>query len=209
LRAARSRLADVVVIATTDCPQDDAVAAEAQRLDFPWVRGSEDDVLSRYHLAATKHSLDIVCRITADCPFIDPEVVDAAFWLLFEGRHDYASNTLRRSFPRGLDAEVFRFEALDRAHQEATDLAEREHVTPHIYRNPTTFSLGSLEHEEDLSANRWTVDQAEDLLLAREIIKRLPPEDLGFSYHDILAVLAAEPELAEINAHVEQKKIWG
>ncbi|GAB4257790.1 MAG: glycosyltransferase family protein [Deferrisomatales bacterium] len=207
-RAARSRHADEVVIATTDRDRDDAVAAEARRLGLPCVRGSEEDVLSRYHRAAAARKLEVVCRVTSDCPLIDPEVIDALFDLFFTGGYDYASNTLRRTFPRGLDAEVFHARALGEAHGAARDPAEREHVTPFFYRNPQRFRCGGLEHAEDLSGHRWTVDEPADLAFVRAVLDRLDPEVRAadtFGYRDVLRVLRDHPELARINAHVRQK----
>ena len=207
-RAGRSRRAAEVVVATSTEPGDNPVAAEAARLGFPCVRGSEDDVLSRYHLAAETRGLDVVCRITADCPFIDPEVLDAVFAVFFETGCDYASNTLRRTFPRGLDAEVFSFRALDRAHREARAASEREHVTPYICGGAPGFSLRSVERADNLSVHRWTVDEEPDLRLIREIASRLcPRHGTRFGYRDILGVLDREPGLALINAHVAQKKV--
>jgi spore coat polysaccharide biosynthesis protein SpsF len=205
-RAARSRHAEEVVVATSSEPRDDPVAEEAARLGLPCVRGSEEDVLSRFHLAAVSRGLDVLCRVTADCPFTDPDVLDAVFAVFFECRCDYASNTLRRTFPRGLDAEVFSFRVLEQAHREAREAFEREHVTPYIYGGSTKFSLRSVECGEDLSAHRWTVDEEPDLQLIREIAARLCPlHGGGFGYRDVLAALGREPGLALINAHVAQK----
>lgn len=206
IRAARSQRADVTVIATTNAPDDDAIVAEAQRLGFPSVRGSEQDVLSRYHLAAGQHKLDVICRVTSDCPLIDPELIDSLFDLFSDGPYDYVSNSLTRTFPRGLDAEVFSLEALDTAHRLARSGPEREHVTLFLYRNPALFRLGGLESPTDLSNHRWTVDEADDLSLVEAILERMPLPAAEFSYRDVLGILEREPDLRRINAHVTQKE---
>lgn len=207
LRAARARNADVVVIATTERDEDEAIAAEARKLGLPCTRGSETDVLSRYHLAALDQRLEVVCRITSDCPFIDPEIVDAAFELYLSGSFEYTSNTLVRTFPRGLDVEVFGFEALQRAHREALLPEDREHVTPYFYRHPELFRLGNLTGERDLSHHRWTVDEEDDFRFLAAVIDKLHGDPISAGYRDVLALVDADPALAVINASVEQKEV--
>jgi spore coat polysaccharide biosynthesis protein SpsF len=211
-RAQRIDGVDRVVVATTTAPSDDAVIAECERLGVRWGRGSEDDVLARYVAAARASEAELIVRITSDCPLLDPrvsaDVVRALAGALARGEAvDYASNTLARRYPRGLDTEVFTIEALERAHRTARTAREREHVTLTMYEHPADFRLVSVAPGRDASAHRWTVDTAEDLHLVREVMARLTPtHGEVFGLEEVLALLEREPWIAEINRHVEQKK---
>lgn len=125
---------DQVVCAVPDEARSAPIAAEAASLGIPVVYGSETDVLARYHQAAVEHRADVVLRVTADCPMIDPAVCALVLGPVLAGAADYASNVLPRTWPKGLDCEAFTFAALDRAHREATDAYDREHVTPWLQR---------------------------------------------------------------------------
>ncbi len=205
-RTRRARMLDAVVVATTSESRDDAVAHECQALGVPAFRGSEDDVLDRFYRAAQAADASTVVRICADCPLIDPRVIDLVVATFFERRADYASNTLERTFPRGLDLEVTSFETLERAWRQATDPPEREHVTPFIYRRPESFRLNSVTSGRDHSHHRWTVDTAEDLAFVRELYARLDNDD-RCHWRDAAAVVNDEPELADLNRHVRQKPL--
>jgi len=168
-------------------------------------RGSEEDVLSRfYHAAAYFHS-DIIVRITADCPLIDPKIIDAAIDL-FLGTKD-CSYISTKKFPRGLDVEVFSFQALKEAFETATDQAEREHVTLHLYRNPERFSLAYLICPYDLSDLRITVDERDDLLAVRALYDALRKHP-HFGLKEIYALFLQKPDLFLLNAHVKQKPVF-
>jgi spore coat polysaccharide biosynthesis protein SpsF len=206
-RLRRARLLDAVVVATSTQAQDADVAREAEALGAGVTRGSETDVLDRYAQAAREAKADVVVRVTSDCPVIDPDVVDltiAAFRAACPAV-DYASNTLQRSYPRGLDVEVFSAEALARAAREARADAQREHVTPYFYQNPGRFRLVSVVNDQDLSGYRWTVDTAEDLALVRAIYARLSGD--AFGWRDVIALLEAEPDLRALNRDVVQKSL--
>lgn len=205
-RVRRAALVDRVAVATSDAPEDDVVAAECRRLAVPCFHGSENDVLDRYRRAAGAFSADVVVRVTADCPMIDPGVIDLAIAAFLRARPDYASNTLRRTWPRGLDTEVTTAAALDRAWREATEDYQRVHVMPYFYQNPDRFGLLSVTGPHDLGDWRWTVDTPEDLEFARAIFGRLGPGD-GFSWRDVRRLVTAEPSLADINRHVRQKAL--
>lgn len=198
-RAARARL-DALVVATSDEAADDPVAALAEREGLRCFRGSLGDVLDRFYRAAAPMHPEHVVRLTADCPLIDPAVVDRVVRVHLEGGYDYTSNTLRRTFPHGEDTEVMRFPALERAWREATSAYDREHVTPYLYRNAERFRLGSVEAQEDRSQLRWTVDYAEDLEFVRAVYEALYPTRPDFSTADVIDLLAHRPELAALNA---------
>ena len=205
-RLARSKLMDQIVVATTTKTSDDFIVAECDRLKVPVFRGDEEDVLDRYYRAALAHGADGVVRITSDCPLIDPEVVDRVIRAFLDGSPDYASNSLERSYPRGLDAEIVSMEALTRTWEEATEPYQRVHVTPYIYQNPNRFRLLPINSDVDYSHYRWTVDTQEDLDFVREVYCRFEDDD-SFTWKDILSILVKEPELAEINRHIQQKSL--
>lgn len=213
LRVKASRLTDAIVVATTTNPRDDRVAAEALRCGVGVSRGSEDDVLSRYYHAACEHQAEIVVRMTSDCPLFDAGVLDAMLEIFLACQKetpplDYMSNTYgRRTFPRGLDTEIFTFAALERAFNEAHQPYEREHVTPYLHQHPELFTLRGFFGETDHSGYRWTLDTDDDWELIRTIYDTLYSEGEIFTTEAALALMAARPELAAINAHVEQKKL--
>jgi len=202
-RLRASHLTDDLIVATTTLAKDDAIVEECQDCGVPSYRGDENDVLDRYFRAAESTKADIVVRVTSDCPLIDPEITDKTIRAFLRGQPAYASNTLVRTYPRGLDTEVISRNALTRAWQEARRPYEREHVTPYIIEHPADFQLLSVTDAEDYSAHRWTVDTPEDLAFVRAIYSR--HEDAMFSWRDVLKLLEAEPELADLNRSVVQK----
>jgi len=208
-RIKRVKNIDEIVIATTTEDKDIEIAKEAERLNTPYFRGSESDVLSRYYYAAKEHEADVVVRLTSDCPLLDPKVTEAiiAYYLDNMDRYDYVSNTLERSYPRGLDTEVFSFKVLERAFNEAVLERDREHVTPYLYLNKDKFNLGSYKSEVDYSENRWTLDTEEDFTLINKIYDALYSKNQFFGMQEILELLKEQPELKEINREIEQKKI--
>lgn len=211
-RARAIRGLDEVVVATTRLERDDAVVTESERHGARSWRGSEDDVLSRYLGAARESGADVIMRITSDCPLLDPElssgVLSALLSALAAGDPvDYASNSLVRRNPRGVDTEAFTRAALERAAEQATAAREREHVTLYMYEHPDAFRLLSIPGEHDHAHHRWTVDTPEDLQLVREVYARLAPDHgLLFGMQPVLDLLVREPWIARINQHVEQKK---
>lgn len=195
-----------IVIATTTNIADDPVEAVCDKLGLACFRGSEQDVLSRYHGAADLAKADIVVRVTSDCPLIDSRAVSAVLDLLGNGtKFDYVSNVMERTYPRGMDSEAFTFAALDTAHREAHKPAEREHVTPFILTQPSKFRLGSVKYHRDLSFHRWTVDTEEDFELIRNLLEDVYPRKPEFQMEDCLDSLGMHPDWFQINSHVEQK----
>ena len=198
---------DEVVVATTTLPSDDVIADYCQQEGFPCFRGSEEDVLDRYYQAALCFQANQVVRVTSDCPLIEPTIIDAMTLRFQENAGlDYLSNTITpRTFPRGLDAEVFSMKALARAWQEDDNSAWREHVTPFLYRHPETFALDVFVNDTDYSGMRWTVDTAEDLAFVQQIYDYFGHG--AFSWRDALAALETHPEWLLINEHVQQKQV--
>lgn len=205
-RVARARLVDEVVVATSTSPADEAVVAECERLGVASFRGDEQDVLDRYYRAAVHFRAPTVVRVTSDCPLIEPEIVDEVVAAFQAARPDYASNTLERTYPRGLDTEVMSLDALARAWAEAPEPYHWIHVTPYFYQNPELFSLVSVTQARDDSEQRWTVDTADDLAFVRQIYERLGGGDEVY-WQDVLDLLEREPGLRALNRDVRQKAL--
>jgi spore coat polysaccharide biosynthesis protein SpsF len=196
-RLARCREIDRLVVATSDRPDDDVLAAEVARLGVAVHRGSLDDVLGRFAGALKGFGpAEAIVRLTADCPLADPQVIDACIRLQRETGADYASNALKRTYPRGLDVEVIRAGALAEAAAEAADLYEREHVTPFIYRRPERYRLADLTGPADLSRLRWTVDTPADFAFVEDVYARLHPSKPDFTSADVLALPITHLEAA-------------
>jgi spore coat polysaccharide biosynthesis protein SpsF (cytidylyltransferase family) len=189
-----------VVLATSTDATDDPLATFAVEHGWPVSRGSRDDVLARYSRAVPETARWVV-RVTADCPLFDPAVGRSVVRAAIERNVDYASNTIVPTFPDGLDCEVLTVDSLRIAATEAKDASEREHVTPFVWRHPERFRCFNVTHEPDLSNERWTVDDVRDLAFVRAVHERLPLVGgrRSDSMNDVLAVLASEPGLREIN----------
>lgn len=198
-RARAVPLIDEVVVATTTDPGDNVIEEGAVSWGYDCVRGSAEDVLSRYALAARASNAAHVVRLTADDPLKDPAVTNHVI-ATYLGRNppaDYAANNLRPSYPEGMDVEVFSRQALQRALKEAALASEHEHVTPYIWKSPDKFHLVSVEHPDNLSDHRWTVDHPEDLEFVRKIYSRFPDGHV-FSWQDVLDLLRKEPSLVHL-----------
>lgn len=203
-RLKASRRLEKIIVATTIQPQDEAIAALASRLGIPCVRGSEQDVLSRYVQAAGEHRLTHIVRITADCPVLDPEVLDRVIgrYLELASEIDYVSNARPATYPDGLDVEVFSAACLARLQADTTQLYQREHVTTMVAEHPERFRCENVSHTRDLSHHRWTVDTEEDFQLIRAVIEGLYPAKPLFLMEDVLRFLDERPELLALNRHI-------
>jgi spore coat polysaccharide biosynthesis protein SpsF (cytidylyltransferase family) len=191
---------DSVVVATTTESQDDSLVEWCRDQSIQVFRGSKDDVLDRFWRCADQHDADIIVRITADDPLKDPEVISKAIEMMMSTSEiDYVSNTLRPSYPEGLDVEVFRFSALNIAAKKATLLSDREHVTPFIWKNPDLFVLRDFYMQPDLNHWRWTVDKPKDLEFVRKIFEEFAANPL-VGYREVISFLKENPKLLEINA---------
>lgn len=209
-RARRASTLNGVMVATTTQPADDDVERLCRQRGYDVFRGHPTDVLDRYYQAARAAGADVVVRLTADCPVIDPAVIDKVVraFLTADPPIDFAANRLPddRSFPIGLDTEVCSFDALARAWAEARESYQREHVMPYLYETPGRFRTLLVRSERDLSHLRWTVDTAEDLELLRRIYAHFAGRD-DFGWGEVLALMEREPSLAVINAHVPQRTL--
>jgi spore coat polysaccharide biosynthesis protein SpsF len=208
-RARRISGVDEVVVATSRHDREEPLVQYLSgKNGVPIFRGSETDVLARYRAAAEQADADIVVRLTADCPLLCPDVsARVVETIVTEPVYDYVSNTLTRTFPRGLDTEAMTVQALALAHREAAMAAEREHVTPFLWRRPERFRLGEVMDDTDRSHWRLTVDTPEDLDLVSKIYSALLSSCPAFEYPELVACLQDHPEWAEINRHVVQSGI--
>ena len=188
-RLKKSALLHQVVLATTKASQDDPIVNFAQTKEIPVYRGSEDDVLSRYYEAAKAAHADVIVRLTADCPMLDPEVVDTlvSFYLDHHREYDYIANTAPPpgTYPEGMDVEVFSFRALEKAWREARKYSDREHVTFYFWKNPDRFRTFRLDHEPDLSDVRVTVDYDDDFEFLKRMIRHFKQNKIFGSMQEI------------------------
>lgn len=195
-----SKFLDQIIVATTNIHEDDQIVEFLEKENVSIFRGHPSDVLARYYQCAKKFSCSTIVRITADCPLIDPKIVDQVVQKYYSGNFEYVTNKLPRTaptFPQGTETEVFSFQALKQAWKEAKKPSEREHVTPYFYNNSDKFKIFSLTHSPNLSHLRWTVDREEDLKLVQLISSKIKKRPILMT--DILDLLSREPELVNIN----------
>jgi spore coat polysaccharide biosynthesis protein SpsF len=210
-RLRRAATLDQIVVATTTSPSDQAVVREALRLGVPATRGAEEDVLSRFVQAFDERGGEVGVRVTSDCPLIDPALVDEAVrkFLGATPPLDYLSNTVERSYPRGYDVEVFRVDALRRAHRDASDRPDREHVTRYLYMHPGTFRIGAMRRGDPNRTASWrlTLDTPEDWAVLEQLVRALAANGAGPDLGAVEAYLMAHPQLLARNAHLAQKAL--
>ncbi len=195
-----SKKVDQIIIATTSLKDDDVVVDISEKNGCEVFRGSEDDVLDRYFQCARKFELDVIVRVTSDCPLIDPQVIDQIIGEYESGSFDYVTNTFPRTFPKGLDVEVFSRETLDKMWKNAELPSEREHVTQFVFDN-NEFRIGNVKNNVDLSYMRWTLDERKDFEFLVSIIKRIKNKPI--LKNDVLEILSREPSLLKVNSGID------
>lgn len=203
-RVQQARNIDVVTVATSNHPDDDTIEKFCLKENIPCFRGSLDDVLDRYYQAACYFDAEVVVRLTADCPLLDPHIIDKVVQTFHAGNYDYVANLLEYTYPDGLDTEVFSMRALEKAWKEANLRSEREHVTPYIYNHREIFRIGVVKHSEDLSALRWTVDEPADLDFVRSIYGYMGSSIFGL--YEIIDLLKRYPELNKKNSGIKRNE---
>jgi spore coat polysaccharide biosynthesis protein SpsF len=200
------------VVATTQNKVDEEIVSQVEISGTDFFCGSEKDVLGRYYGAAKKFSADVIVRITADCPLFDPDLLSKML-VKFKAMplenisKAYLSNARVRTFPRGLDTEIFSFSVLEQAHHEAVQLSDREHVTPYVYCHPEKFILCDFRGEQDRSGYRWTLDTWDDFKFISAVYSELYKPGCLITTGEVYRLLQRCPELCELNAHVSQKPI--
>jgi spore coat polysaccharide biosynthesis protein SpsF len=223
LRTSRATTVTQTIFATTNDPSDDPVAEYCDFSGIPFTRGSLYDVLDRYFQTAKQAKADVVVRVTADCPVIDPRSIDQVVEALLEDEYDFVANRLpppyHRTYPIGLDVEACTFDNLEKAWKESKEVFHREHVMPYFYEgvelsqvsrqlsegvSPRGFRIALLNHTTDFGDYRWTVDTPEDLEFIRQVYSRFDGRD-DFSWKEVLDLVHHEPELMKINSTVKHK----
>ena len=191
-----------IIVATTNESADDEIASLCNRRGIKVFRGSQNDVLSRYYHCAKENNASTIVRLTADCPLIDPKVIDAVIDLYFSKKVDYAANTVPPEtsyWPDGSDVEVFSFQALKKANEETTDISFREHVTFYFWKDTNKFLSVQLDNKQDWSNYRFTLDYPEDYEVIKLINDELLRKKLFGHIDQIIDILVSKPEIAEIN----------
>ena len=201
-RVKQSKYIDEVFVATTidrnNLPIIHLCSSQNIRVFF----GSEEDVLDRFYQLAKLICPEHIVRITADCPLIDPEIIDLIIKTHLGSNCDYTSNTIEDSYPDGLDTEIFTFSSLTKAWQEAKLLSEREHVTPYMKKHPELFSLNSIVSKINYANKRWTLDTDQDFEFLKSIFENLYYSNNFFGMNDIINLINEQPSLEKINANI-------
>ncbi len=197
-----SKLIEKIIIAIPDLMEDDLIYKHLVSRKIQIFRGSSKNVLDRYYQCAKTASSSIIVRITADCPLIDPEIVDNVITKFIENEFDYVANTHPRTFPYGTETEVFSFDALEKAWKETNDDFDKEHVTPYFYKNPHKFKIGNFVQEKNQSRYRWTVDHKEDLEFVKCVISKISKNPILTC--DIIELIEKNPDIMKINNKYNQ-----
>lgn len=201
-RLKRAKQLDDIVVATSDQTDDEAIVTVCKQNKVKVFTGSLDDVLARFYHCALTHNAANILRVTADCPLLDPYLIDDAFDQHQKANCDYTSNCTKRTYPDGQDIEIFTFESLEQAFHKAKKPSEREHVTPYI-RESGLFSSHHLMLDEDYSELRMSVDHPQDFEFVEKVYQALMPQKPEFTLADIVELLKQQPEFLSINQHIE------
>jgi glutamate-1-semialdehyde 2,1-aminomutase len=204
LRVSKAKLINKVVVATSVNSNNDPLVSFVNSIGFETFRGSEQDVLCRFYEAAKFYNATTVLRITADCPLVDPNIIDSMMEDYFKSDSDYTTNTLPPTYPDGLDVEVFSFKSLERTYREASAPNEREHVTPYI-RYSGKFTIQNRINEIDYSDRRWTVDEEDDFEVVANVFKYFNP-DIYFDWNKIIEFENLNPDFFQKNKHIRRNE---
>ena len=203
-RLSLSKEINKIVVAIPESEDNNLLQLAVESLGFSCYRGSEKDVLNRFYNSAKFVSADVIVRITGDCPLVDSILVDECIKGYKNSNVDYFSNVDPVSYPDGLDIEVMSFESIERANNETDSEFDREHVTPYI-RNSDSFSKSSMQHTKDLSNQRWSVDEPEDLAVVTNIFEHFSP-DMFFNWKQVLELRELQPTLFSENQHIKNNE---
>ncbi len=187
-RVKKSKKIDEIVVAIPDTPHQTSLEKVVLESNVPIFRGNEEDVLARYYDTAKEYQAKVILRITADCPLIDPSIIDEVISAYEEIECDYASNVAPRTYPKGLDTEVFSWNSLEKAHHEAKTPFDREHVTPYL-RESGLFKTRSIKVTPNYSHLRWTLDYESDYFFIKNTFEKIYPKNPNFLMNDVLDFL--------------------
>lgn len=199
-RLSKSKLIDKIIVATSIEASDNELETFCKDNNIECFRGNLNNVLDRYYQCAKQFNPQHIIRLTGDCPVTDPQIIDKIIELHLEENNDYTSNTIIRTFPKGLDAEIFKYSSLEKAYNEAKTDFEKEHVTVYFYQHPELFKLGCFKNDIDLSNLRLTVDYPEDFELITKIYESLYTNKPNFTLNDIIELLNQNQTLKLINS---------
>lgn len=205
-RASKSRYIKEVIVATTILKEDLMIVKLCSLKGIRVYCGSENDVLDRYYQVGRLYGADHIVRITADCPLIDPSVIDKVAEFHLKSKADYTANVVQYSYPDGEDTEIFTFATLKKAWKKGILSSEREHVTPYILKHPELFHIEGVKLMHDLSGKRWTLDNREDYMFIRAIYKKLYKKNNIFGMKEILRFLKLNPQIEKINQHIARNE---
>lgn len=201
-----SKFLNNVVLATSNDESDDKLENWAIENNISYFRGDLNNVLKRFYDTAKSFHADVIIRITADCPLIDPEIVDAVIKEFLDGNYDYYSNANPPTFPDGLDTEVFTFKALEESFLNAELKSEIEHVTPYIRNHPELFKIGNYLSNVNYENLRWTIDNQEDYDFLKNIFINLNNENSFISWKKVIEFLSKNEEIQKINSHLQRNE---
>jgi spore coat polysaccharide biosynthesis protein SpsF len=210
-RVKAAETVEKIVVATSDWKEDDAIVEECHSEGVEVYRGDMDDVLGRYYGAAKSFGATVIARMTADCPLIDPAVIDRIIGLFLEGGYDFVANTAPpdgHTYPKGMDIEVFSFELLETTWKETNKPSDREHVTFYMWQNPDRFRLFRDELDRDLTAYRLVLDYPEDMELTRNVLENVYAANKNYNMWDLIAYLDEHPEIKNLNTNIVKNQGW-
>ena len=200
-RVKKAKNIDQIILATSNTETDKILLDIAKKFKIIGFAGDEKDVLDRFYNAAITYAANPIVRITGDCPLVDPILLDKMVESYQANDYDYMSNTIERTFPDGLDIEIFSSEVLKISNKEAKWLSEREHVTPYILKNQNDFRIYNYKNKQNLSNLRWCVDEEDDLIMIRKIFQEMRPNQF-FSTDDALKIILKRPDISKINSGI-------
>ena len=203
-RLSQSSELDEIVVAASEEVKNDKLQSVVESLNYKCTRGSEKNVLNRFYESAKSVGADVIVRITGDCPLVDPTLVDECIRSYKDSDVDYFSNIDPATYPDGLDIEVMSFESIERANNETDSEFDREHVTPYI-RNSDSFSKSSIQYVKDLSTQRWSVDEPEDLIVVTNVFEHFSP-NLYFDWKQVLELRRSQPKLFQANRQIKNNE---
>ena len=211
-RIGASNIIDKLIVATSTKVTDNIIENFCKKNEIACYRGSEDDVLNRYYECAKKYKSDVIVRLTADCPLLDPKVIDTILKVYLTNSYDFVTNTSpiigESTYPDGMDVEIFSFKILDKAQKEAKKPSDREHVTSFFWRKKNLFSTFRCSLKKDLSAYRITLDYTKDFEVISAIIQALHLKDPFFSMNDIIRFLDENPKIKLLNSEFKRDDRW-
>ncbi len=200
-RVTKSKLIDEVIVAIPTGKKEDLLADILSKNKIPFKRGAPENVLKRFYDIAKLYNPRNIVRLTADCPFIDPLIIDKVISLHLKEKNHYTSNARPPSFPDGMDVEVFSFESLKDAYKNAVSSYEMEHVVPYIVKK---YKISNLKNDIDLSQNRWTIDTNDDFNFITKVYKGLILEKKKINLKNILDFIQRHPKIKKINHHLKR-----